>query len=208
MRDVLEAQVAVDRIDVHLSWHLGILEYRPQLRGEPERGRRGAVEQRLLANTVTREHQPPTLLVPEREREHTPQPLDALDPELLVEVHDHFGVGARGELVTLGGQLFAQLEVVVDLAVEYDNDRPILVVDRLVTGVQIDHRQSLDAESDAVLLVRAARIGTPVLDRVAHAREQPGVHRPSQVDLAHNPAHAANLPDGPGSAPDRDRIKR
>ena len=46
-------------------------------------------------------------------------------------------------------QALAQLAVVVDLAVEDDRDRAVLVEDRLVAGGEVDDAQALDPEADA-----------------------------------------------------------
>ena len=48
-------------------------------------------------------------------------------------------------------QLSPKLDVVVDLAVQHHNHRPILVVDRLVPGLEVDHSQALDAKCNAPL---------------------------------------------------------
>ena len=48
-------------------------------------------------------------------------------------------------------QLLAQLLEVVDLAVEDDDDRSILVEDRLVAGHEIDDAQALDPEPDVAI---------------------------------------------------------
>ncbi len=50
--------------------------------------------------------------------------------------------GARGRSSSR-----AQLAVVVDLAVEHDDDRAVLVVDRLVARLEVDHAQALDARA-------------------------------------------------------------
>ena len=49
-------------------------------------------------------------------------------------MHEHFGVGIRAEAVSLIDQLAHQLAVVVDLAVEDDLDRAVLVADRLIAA--------------------------------------------------------------------------
>ena len=58
----------------------------------------------------------------------------------------------------------AQLPKVVDLAVEHDHDRPVLAVDRLIAGDEVDDPEALDAEAH-----RAAR-GTARASRDPDAR--------------------------------------
>ena len=69
--------------------------------------------------------------------------------------------------VELGNQLL----VVVDLAVVDDADAAVLVVQRLLTGREIDDRQPLVAEPDAGLDVHALFVGAAMMLRVVHARE-------------------------------------
>ena len=66
-------------------------------------------------------------------------------------------------------QVAPQLAEVVDLAVEDDHHRAVLVVDRLVAGLEVDDAQALDPEPDLGLDVQAARIGPSVLEGRAHA---------------------------------------
>ena len=90
-------------------------------------------------------------------------------PRLLVEVDDHLGVALGGEAMAAAQQVAPQLAEVVDLAVEDDDDRAVLVVDRLVAGLEVDDAQPLDAEPHLALHVQAARIRPAVLEGRAHA---------------------------------------
>ena len=110
---------------------------------------------------------------------------------LLVEVDDHLGVALGREPVARADQGLAQLAVVVDLAVEDDDDRPVLVGDRLVAGREVDDAQPLDAETRAVADEVSARVGAAVLDHGAHALEQFEVDRSVDRDLARDPAHCS-----------------
>ena len=97
-------------------------------------------------------------------------------PVLLVEVDDRLGVGARAEPVALGLEARAQLGVVVDLAVEGDPDRAVLVGHRLVPGRrQVDDRQPPVAEHHAPVgrLPQAGVVGAAVGHGVAHGRHRP-----------------------------------
>ena len=109
---------------------------------------------------------------------------------LLVEVGDHLGVALRGEAVARALQALAQLAVVVDLAVEDDRDRAVLVEDRLVAGREVDHAQALDPEPDAGIDVQSARVRAAVLERGAHALQSRRVGAPAvTVGLSDDPAH-------------------
>ena len=41
-------------------------------------------------------------------------------------------------------EVLAKLAIVVDLAIQNDRHRPVLVGDRLVSGDKVDHAQALD----------------------------------------------------------------
>ena len=89
----------------------------------PERhaGRSGGEEQRLDAERVAGAEQHPLLGVPDEEREHPAQPGHRGRAPVVVGGDDRLGVAlGRERRPVLAGQLLAQLEVVVDLAVEHD----------------------------------------------------------------------------------------
>src|SRR5262249_26676380 len=89
-------------------------------RGERERLAVKAVEERLLADTVARQQQFPAAGVPEGEGEHAVEALETIGAPADVGHQDDFGVaiGGEGEAVLLEDT--AELEEVVDLAVEDD----------------------------------------------------------------------------------------
>ena len=94
--------------------------------------------------------------------------------------------------VAAPGQVVAQLAVVVDLAVHHDDDRAVLVVDRLVARAEVDDPQALDAEARAAVVVQPARIGPAVLEPRAHTREELRVHGlPGRAKLSDDATHVA-----------------
>ena len=84
--------------------------------------------QRLLAHAIARQQQPLAPRIPQRERKHAMQPQQRIVAPLLVGMNDHLGVAAGRETVAAAHQFLAQLAKVVDLAVEYQLDRAILIV--------------------------------------------------------------------------------
>ena len=132
----------------------------------------------------------------------------AVGAVLLVEVDDHLGVALRGERWPRALQLRAQLAVVVDLAVQDDDDRAVLVEDRLVAGLEVDDAQALDAEARAPAMMEPARVRAAVLEPRAHAREQLRVDRLAVgADLSDDSAHSAEKrSDGPISRAAMDAV--
>ena len=106
------------------------------------------IEERLLAGTIARQDQAALRLIPDREAEHPIQPLDALGSVLLVEMHDRLGIRLRPEGVAARQQVRAQAEVVVNLPVEGDVNRAVLVRHRLVGHrAEVDDLQPAEPES-------------------------------------------------------------
>src|SRR5262249_10273207 len=117
---------------------------------------------------------------PEREGEHAAEVLDAIGAPRFPAVHDHFGVGLRAKHMAEGLELRNQFLIVVDLAVEDDDDGAVLVEERLLAGRDVDDREASMAERDARLEVLAVRVGSAMGLRVVHAPED----RPAQVTRA------------------------
>ena len=68
-------------------------------------------------------------------------------------------------------ELRSHLGEVVDLAVEDDPDRAVLVAERLIAGRQIDDAEPPVAEADAGADVEAVRVGAAMRDRRGHRGE-------------------------------------
>ena len=99
-------------------------EQRLQLGAEKKRAvRERRVVERLDAEPVAREEERLPVAVPEREREHAAEALDAALAPRLPRMHDHLGVALRAEGVAEPRELGNERLVVVDLAVEDDARR-------------------------------------------------------------------------------------
>src|SRR5262245_60977356 len=96
---------------------------RRELAGERKEAPSLGIVEGLLAEPVAREEQAPAATVVNGEGEHPVQPDGQPCAPLLIAVHEHLGIGvARGEAVAALDQLAAQLNVIIDLTVEYDAD--------------------------------------------------------------------------------------
>jgi hypothetical protein len=187
---VAVGEVGVDRLAVDLARDLVVGQQRGHLGGEAEDAVAQAVEERLLADAIARDQALLPARVPEREREHPVQPLDAVDAVLLVEVRDDLGVAVCRQRVPARDELLAQLAVVVDLAVQDDRDGAVLVEDRLVAGGEVDHAQALDPQRDVGGAEDPARVRPAVLEARAHALGQLRVDVvPVRAQLSDDSAH-------------------
>src|SRR6266700_778120 len=84
--------------------------------------------------------------VPDCERKHAPQMLRAIATVTIVGVNDRFGIAIGVESVAQLFQLFAQLAIVVNLTVENNPGSPVLIMDWLLSALQIDNRESPHAQ--------------------------------------------------------------
>ena len=192
----------VDRRRLHVRLDLRVRQERLDLGGEDERLRRPGEVQRLDADAVTGQEQRAPARVPDADPEHPVQALDDPRAPLLVAVDDHLGVGVVGaEAVPLLDELPAQREVVVDLAVEDDLDRSVLVRHRLVgCRRQVDDRQAAEGEPDVALRrqPQAVAVRPAVHHRVPHAGEDVRVDglRGRGREPADDSAHFEAVPPG------------
>ena len=110
-------------------------------------------------------------------------------------MHDDLGVTARAEPVAECDQLRYQLLIVVDLAVEYDDDAGIFVVERLLAGRDVDDREPPMTQTQAWLDVKAAFVRATVVLRLVHAGKQSLADFPPLPDIKYSDdaAHGARL---------------
>ena len=137
-----EGQVVIERCQVDAPRHLRVLEDRLDLRAEQNPAGKHGVIEGLDADPIAHQEELPMTGVPDRQCEHALEAAHEVGSLFLIEMNECFRVGARSVGVTLRLQLFPQAGVVVDLSVEGNPDRAVLVRHRLSAGGrQIDDRQ-------------------------------------------------------------------
>ena len=138
------------------------------LRGEGKAAvGQGGVEQGLLAEAVARQEQRALHVVPDGQGPHAVESRQAVGAPLGVGGEDHFRIGLAAEVVALGGQFGADLEEVIDLAVEGDPVAALRIAHRLLAVFrQVEDGQAAVAERDAVTLPEAPPVGPAVGHRV------------------------------------------
>ena len=94
--------------------------------------------------------------VDQHDREHAVEPLEhAVEAVLFVEIEDDFGVGGAPEPEPGGFELLAIVEGVVDLAVERQHHRAVVIHHRLMAAFrEVENLQAVEAE-------RAFELGAP-----------------------------------------------
>jgi hypothetical protein len=132
--------------------------------------------------------------MPSRSRASTTRPaveaLDAVRAPLGVSFEDDFGIPLREKTMAFGGQLVAQLPVIVDAAVEDDGQAELRIDHRLLRcGSEIDNAQPPMAERDAVLHERTAGIGAARPHAPDHRRNTGAGSAAIEGQLTANTAH-------------------
>src|SRR5207302_1827050 len=163
LRNVAEGKIILDGEGIEIALETRVLDQRLELRAEdklPIREQR--VIKRLHAEPVAGEEQRLAVAVPQRKGEHAAEALHAVFAPLLPGVNDDLGVALRKKHVTRARELGDQLLVVVDLAVEDDDDAAVLVEKRLLPGREIDDREPPVPEAQPRLEMQAALVGPAV----------------------------------------------
>ncbi len=126
------------------------------------------VIERLFAEPVASQEQLLPPAVPQREREHPFEPVEARRPPALPGMHDRFGVAVGAEDMAARQQLRPQRGVIVDLAVEDDRDRFIFVKNRLLAAFKIDDRQPPMSEPHPRFDMKPLAVGAAMRKRRGH----------------------------------------
>src|ERR671913_314111 len=106
------------------------------------------IQQWFLTDAIAGEKQFLRSFVPDREGKHAAQVFRTVNAILIVSVNDRFRIAVGVKGVTKLFQLLAQLEIVVDLAVEDDPGAAIVIVDRLLPALPIDNCETAHRPSE------------------------------------------------------------
>ena len=203
-RDVAECEEVIDRLRIDVAGQGRGAGKGGHFRAEQQAAQTvGGVVQRLLAHPVTRQKQAAAIAVPQRDGEHAVQVKQAVRPPAFPRMHDGLGVRViAGEHVAQRFQLRAQFSEIVNLAVEHDGDRAVLVEHRLMPARDVDHRKAAMAEPDMRLDMKPVPIRAAMRQCGGHAPQQRRVNRGTagRVENAGQAAHR-NTPQAPRAAP-------
>ena len=171
-----------------------------RLRGEGKTAasQLGVVE-RLDAEGVARQDQPPGLRIMQRDRPHPTQRRREAGAVAAVEVQRRFAIrpGREG----CAGQRRAQIGIIVDLAIG-DQGGPARLAQRLIAGLEIDDREPVMRHRNRVLAVAAHAVGAAMREGRAHRRDRALRHRFRR--RRHDPRNAAHQ-DRPAIAEKKSR---
>jgi hypothetical protein len=89
-------------------------------------------------------------------------------------------------------QRFAQLDVVVDLPVEDDGDRPILIENRLLAGLHVDDGEPAHSERNIRSFPIARGVGAAMMQTLRHQFQRCSIVWPGEASYA---AHCDSVAD-------------
>ena len=145
------------------------------------RAPRLAIVEGLDAEAVARGEERALPRVPDGEREHPVEPLEAVRAPAARTGQQHLGVATRTKAVPARLELRAQLDVVVDLAVEDDPEVAVVADHRLVARRrQVDHASRRAPSPTGPADVQSRVIGPAVDETVSHRESiagRPARHR-------------------------------
>jgi hypothetical protein len=118
--------------------------------------------------------------------------MDAVRPEIFVEVNDDLGITAGAKMVPTLFKLSAELAKVVDLSVEYDPHAPILIEDGLVPAGEINDAKPAHAKAGAISYVYSFLVGSAVNEGLAHPVDD-GMIDSGIVTSADNSCNSAHV---------------
>ncbi len=138
-RQISKRQILRQRRAIELWINPAMRQHRFDLRSEQQPLRRQFVVQRLDAQAVARDEERFRVAIPDGKGEHAAQVLHTIRAVLFEEVNDGFGIAVRAVAVAARDELFAQGEMVVNLAVEDDPESAIFIRNRLMSAGNVDN---------------------------------------------------------------------
>jgi hypothetical protein len=167
--DRVQRHVIVQRRRIDGGVDAAAGEQRGQGGGEAQAARVLCEIERLDAEPVAREHDAAAVALPDREREHAAEALDAARAPGMPGLENDFGVAAGEEAVAAGFQLPAQFAEIIDAAVERDREPERGVAHRLLRGgVEIENAQPAMRKGDVRLREKPGCVGPARFQLVGH----------------------------------------
>jgi len=187
VRHGAEREIVGQRAAVRRAIHQRIAAQCLQFAREDDALVRQRVDERLLADGIAREQQPPRAPVPQREGVHAVEPAHEVRPLALVPLpvqrQDDLAVALAAEAVPRRRQFGAQRAVVPDLRVGDEQARAIRARHRLVPARREVHDgQPPVPERERPVLREAAVVGPAVRERRRQRRDARRISRPRRIE--------------------------
>ena len=141
------------------------------------------IEERFLADAVTCQSQAVPTFVPNCGSEHPADRGERVATQLFVEVRNEIHVRARLQGAPATLELRELLDVVVQLPVTHNCDRPVFVVNRLVASDEVDDSKASHPQHRLRTLMTPFSVGTPMHETpksLGHPRRRNGLVQPDE----------------------------
>ena len=133
--------------------------------------------------------------VPDREGKHATEVFDAIISVFLVQMHNGFGIALGTVAMASGLQVPAQLLVIVDFPIEDDPNTFVFIVDRLMTGLNVDDAEPAHRQADICFGENSVVIRPAVDNLLVHSQQHFAIHSLVPVWREHtaDSTHAVDL---------------
>ena len=197
---VLEGQIRFDGLLVELLVEVRVGEEGFDFGSVKEAAVHDGIVEGFDAEVVAGAEELLFFLVPDDEGEHAADFPQKADPPLFVAMKEDLGVGMGAEGVAQGDEPLAQGLVVVDFAVEGDDQVMVFVIDGLVSAFEVDDAQAAEAQGRVVIHMLPIGVGPAVGDLVGHRLQKTGFFDRGKIvdktgDSAHNSSLSSALAD-------------
>src|SRR6185295_11309671 len=129
------------------------------------------VVERLHTQAIARDKKLAPALVPNREREHAAQVLNASGSMLFIQVKNGFGIAMSLVDVSAGFELFTKVCMIVNFAVIGDVKSGVFICHRLMAALDVHNAQTAMPKTNCAIHENTFIIRTAMRDDVAHARQ-------------------------------------
>ena len=177
----LQLEQFIARLPHQLDRHGARSEDRLRFRREDEALRRLGIIERLDAERIAAENQPPGRRIVQRDRIHAAQMFREIETEFAIEMQRQLAIRASGDLRLR--HFGMELEIIIDLAIRHQRGATRLVK-RLVAGREIDDRETRLHHADIARAVMSVAVGTAMAQRFLQ-RLQPLARRRLAIDAHH-----------------------
>jgi hypothetical protein len=147
-------------------------------------------KQRPFADAIARGKQPLTPTIPDRKGPHAIEVRHAVVAPHPVGLENNLGVAVGAEGAPQGFKLGAQLDVVVDLAIERDGEGAVIDDHRLGAASKVDDRQACMGEATGPVDEHTIAVGTAMMKRANGSLQNLTVGRyATELEDAHHTTH-------------------
>src|SRR5262249_26592382 len=149
---------------------------------------------------VSSEQQLLLAIVPDGKGKHSTKMGDEVFTELFIEMNQTLSIGGGHQSMSTLCKIPSQFSKIVNLPIEYNPDRLVLVVDRLSPSLHVDNGKPSHTQAHSISKIEPVVIGTSSCDERAHASDQGLVDRSDFcIDRSDNATHVQNLSDSPAA---------